>query len=689
MVLPRPLIVFTFTLSLACAQELVTLDKIEVQETYSTLEERKENSISKRIIKSEELAQYGDLNALEMLKRTAGVSISEGKKKGAPGKGYTKVLIDGEEVSVSSKRRSSPLEQISPDMIERIEIMSNGSAEYTAEAMGGIVNIILKKPKSDGLAIAKITAGAYGDSPMGTLFAQYEKKEGKVSYLINGTYSDTQKNETTLTDSNTLGIISTQDGEDKSRARSFSLNGKVIYTANRQSKYAFDGTLGRNDDRVDTHDTTITSGTVIRNIDERNNAEGTFYVAKLLGDHHIGQSMIADWKLITHERSQEGQKSSLDSISSREIYQEDTSLFRIFGGNANLSYAMNEHFFKTGMEYRHLKQRDEVQTVENGVNTTLPSDNVTMDQDKYAVYVQDEWSMGEKAVLTPGLRYEKIDRDYGVVSAIDYFAPSVHFLYRLTSEDNVRASVAKTVKLPRLDEISSSVNSSLDDNDINNPDITGNPSLKEESALSYELRLEHYFTDKGIVSLNTFYRNIEDKIEKLTTLESTRYVERPYNAGEAQLWGVELEVKKSLATLLNGLGIWGNATVQNSTLENTQTGFNGVIGETPDYLLNIGLDHAYAPYRLTYGAAYRYNGGFEDPIDQSGIVKSQKGYGVLDLYATKRLDSTFKLSLNLKNITSTTIETTSAGYSGGVLNVYQVDKLNSDPQILLTLEGKW
>ena len=383
----RSLIFFSCTLSLVCAQELVTLEKIEVQEKYSSVDERKESSIAKRIIKTEELIQYGDLNALEMLKRIPGVSVSEGKKKGAPGKGYTQILVDGDEVSTSSKRRPSPLEQISPDMIERIEVMSNGSAEHSAEAMGGIVNIILKKPKSDGLAIAKITAGTYGDSPMATLFAQYEKKQGKVSYLINGTYSDTQKNLTSTMDTNTLGTISTQKSEDKSRAQSLNLNTKVIYTADSKSKYTFDGALGNNNETIDTVDKTITSGTVSSDVDEESDIDGSFYVAKLLGEHHIGQSMIADWKLIAHEMKQDNKQDSYDTISLDNTRQDDNSLFYTYGGNANLSYALNEHFLKTGIEYRHLKQQDDVETITNGVDTTQPSDNTTLNQDKYALYL--------------------------------------------------------------------------------------------------------------------------------------------------------------------------------------------------------------------------------------------------------------------------------------------------------------
>lgn len=685
----RPLILFSCTISLVCAQEILSLDKIEVQETYSVLEERKENSIAKRIIKAEELNQYGDLNALELLKRTPGVTIADGKKKGAPGKGYTQVLVDGEAVSTSSKRRGSPLEQISPDMIERIEVMSNGSAEHSAEAMGGIVNIILKKPASDGKTIAKVTGGLYKDVPMATIFGQYEKKEGTLSYLLNATYTDTQKADTADKINDSISGVSKQNNTTTSRSKGIGVNTKILFSPTQKSKYTLDGTVGYFDESAD--ETMVTQSTSMNKTIENAEADGGYYWAKVGGEHHLGQSVMFDWKLVTHQNTQNGTKNSYDYGSYDDLNQEDDSVFRIYGGNSNLSYSIGQHFLKTGIEYRHMIQRDEVQTIHNGVDTTLSSDNVTMDQDKYAVYLQDEWSISENMIFTPGVRYEKIERDLGAVSTLDYVAPSLHFLYRLSPEDNLRASIAKTVKLPRLDEISTSVNSSLDDNDINNPDITGNVNLTEESALSYELRLEHYFEDKGIISLTTFYRDIDDKIEKLTTYNTltSRYVEKPYNAGEGELWGTELEIKKSLSSLINGLGVWGNLSVQNSTLQNSQNSFRGVIGETPDYLFNLGLDHSYTPYRLTYGLAYRYNGGFDDPIDQSGIEKSQEGYGVLDMYITKRLDSMFKVSMNLKNITTSTIETTSRQYNNGILTLTQVDRENSEPQFLFTLEGKW
>lgn len=655
-----------------------------------TLEERKESSISKRIIKAQELAQYGDLNALEMLKRTPGVTIAAGRKKGgAPGKGYTQVLVDGEEVSTSSSRRNSPLEQISPDMIERVEIMTNGSAEYSAEAIGGIVNIVLKKPKSDGLAIVKATGGIYNDSPFATLFGQYEKKSGKYSGMINATVTQARKEDTSSLENTQSGTTTSQNNSIDSLSKGVGMNTKVIYTADNFNKYTLDGTLGYWYSNADENSLATSLGATTKNSHETRDGDGVYYSLKLSGDHNLGQAMMIDWKLIAHESTSDMDKTSVETVSATASDQDDSTLFGVYGGNANLSYAANSHFVKSGVEYKYSKNRDEVQTVNNGIDVSKPSDSVRMNQNKYAVYLQDEYSVSEMFVLTPGVRYEKIDRDYGDVSSIDYIAPSLHVLFKLTPSDNLRASVAKTVKLPRLDEISTSVNTTLNDNTIDNPDTTGNINLTQETAISYELRAEHYFEDKGIVSVSGFYRDISDKIEKLTTLELGRYVEKPYNTGSGKLWGVELELKKSLPSVIEGLGVWGNATFQNSTLHNSTTGFTGVIGETSDAIANIGIDHSYAPYRVTYGAGYRYDGGFDDSVDQSGIEKSQKAFGVLDLYATKKLNSMFKLTLNAKNITSETIKTTSNRYSGGVLVQAQTENENSQRQFLLTLEGKW
>lgn len=685
------LITSSLTISPLCAQEVLTLEKIQVEENSSTLEERRDNSIAKRIINGEELTQYGDLNALEILKRTPGVSIADGKgKKSAPGKGYTVVLIDGEETSGS--KRVNPLEQISPDMIERIEVMTNGSAEYTAESMGGIVNIVLKKPKSEGQTTAKMTVGAYGgDVPMESVFAQREGKTGTLGYLFNVSAADNRQTDTSSTFKQSA--VSNELRDTAARYQTLNLTTKLIYTPSSKDKYTFNGSIGLNNNQSTVDAKTYLNGSSALNtqLTSTDRSKGMMLWSGIKGEHHLSGTELLEWKLKFHQNDDNGEAASLQTLPTlNDRRQKDYSFNRIFGTEGVYSLATGDHFIKTGMELKGTSQRDEVQRSLNGADVTTLADNVRMRENKGAVYLQDEISVGDSLVVTPGVRYETLSRDYGATSRIDYLAPSLHMLARLSANDNLRASIAKTVKLPRLDQLSSSTDSSLDRNDIRHPDLTGNPNLTEEKALSYELRYEHFFENKGIASIGGFYRTIDDKIENVTKRDflTSRYVQSPENAGQGSLWGVELELKKSLNAYVDGLGMFANATLQDSSLTNTATGMKRPIKQTSNLLYNLGLDHTVKAYRFTYGAAYRYVGSYDDPMEYS-LSQSQKGYGTLDLYASKRLDKTFKCQLNLKNITRTSIETTSNIYSGGVVSETQIDKEHSKPYVLLSVEGRW
>ncbi len=676
-----------------CAQEIVTLEKIQIAEEYSAIDERRDNSIAKRIIKADELTQYGDANALEILRRTPGVMIPDGKgPAAAPGKGYTVVMIDGEATSTGTSKRASPLEQISPDMIDRIEVMTNGSAEYTAESMGGIVNVVLKKPKAEGRTSAKVTLGAYGEDLSETAYVQREGKLDKVSYLVNLNASNTIKEDRAdiVTDKTALGTDEERD--DKNKNRSVNVRAKLNYTPSSRLKILYDGsvTFNHTTDRIDS--TTLTEGSVTPTSRYRSDddATNTMLWSALGAEHRFGDD-IFEWKAKIHSFVERGDMESLSTLSLTSRKEHDYVLSRFYGLQGDYSALRDEHFIKSGFELKRSDQIDETTRVLNGVDITSVNDKIQMKEDKLSLYVQDEYSFNEWIVLTPGLRYETLKRDYSSTSDLDYFAPSLHVLFQMTPKDNIRASVAKTVRLPRLSQLSASTNSTFDENSIHRPDVIGNPNLTEEKALSYELRYEHFFADKGVASIGGFYRSIDDKIENMVRFNtlSGRYEQTPENAGEGSLWGLELELKKSLKEYVEGFGVFANATLQDSSLTNTLTGVKRELLQTPNFTCNLGFDHTLKGSDMTYGAAYRYVGGYDD-LQEYLISQSQKGYGTLDFYANKRLDKTFKLQLNVKNITSATVETTSHLYdTSGAITQTQVDKEHSKPQVLLSIEGKW
>src|ERR1043165_8066130 len=53
------------------------------------------------------------------------------------------IFIDGKPTTLT-------LAQIPADAIERVEVISNPSAKFAADASGGIINVVLKKSKKPG-----------------------------------------------------------------------------------------------------------------------------------------------------------------------------------------------------------------------------------------------------------------------------------------------------------------------------------------------------------------------------------------------------------------------------------------------------------------------------------------------------------------------------------------------------------
>lgn len=122
-----------------------------VEERQQSLKDRAASPISKVIISREDIVQFRDRRASDVLRRMPGIVLG-----GAPGKNrslrlrglgpeYTQILINGERIAGSGEKRSFQLDRIPADMIERIEIIKNPTAEYSNDAVAGIVNIILRQ----------------------------------------------------------------------------------------------------------------------------------------------------------------------------------------------------------------------------------------------------------------------------------------------------------------------------------------------------------------------------------------------------------------------------------------------------------------------------------------------------------------------------------------------------------------
>ena len=120
------------------------LNEVEVQAERSTFQ----THLDKKIFTvGRDIAGIGG-SAADVLDNIPSVAVDIDGNVSLRGSENVRILIDGKP---SGMKSTTTLERLSSDMIEKVEIITNPSARYDAEGLAGIINIILKKNRKDGL----------------------------------------------------------------------------------------------------------------------------------------------------------------------------------------------------------------------------------------------------------------------------------------------------------------------------------------------------------------------------------------------------------------------------------------------------------------------------------------------------------------------------------------------------------
>lgn len=146
------------TLFVGTLSEFLEVPPIELEESTKTLTEvtvtAKQDEINGKMDKktfsvADNISQSGG-SVLQTMQNLPGVSVQEGKVQ-LRGSDKITVLIDGKQTALTGMGSQSGLDNIPASAIEKIEIINNPSAKYDANGNAGIINIIYKKNKKDGL----------------------------------------------------------------------------------------------------------------------------------------------------------------------------------------------------------------------------------------------------------------------------------------------------------------------------------------------------------------------------------------------------------------------------------------------------------------------------------------------------------------------------------------------------------
>jgi Outer membrane protein beta-barrel family/CarboxypepD_reg-like domain len=120
--------------------------------------------------------------ALEILRKTPFVSVDGNDNILVNGQSNFKVLLNGRETGMFSQNVSQALRSFPGSSIVKIEVITNPSAKYDAEGVGGIINIITQKKiiGYNGLASLTVSSVHFASGNL-----NFNIKKGKVGISLN------------------------------------------------------------------------------------------------------------------------------------------------------------------------------------------------------------------------------------------------------------------------------------------------------------------------------------------------------------------------------------------------------------------------------------------------------------------------------------------------------------------------
>ena len=293
-----------------------------------------------------------------------------------------------------------------------------------------------------------------------------------------------------------------------------------------------------------------------------------------------------------------------------------------------------------------------------------------------AAYVSNEFRMSSKLRSILGLRVEKFNLYYTgknsqqdlflnnelLIDKLDLF-PTANLIYEVNENANFRVAYYKTTARPSFKEASiAEIYDPLEDITFN-----GNINIKPSYIDNIDIRYENYGENAQMFAVSAFYKRFKDPIELSFVKASTSNI-TPLNLGDANVYGVEFELRKNLG-FINGFDVFDiniNASLieafqkfSDDELELREKGLRtgetlgegrALQGQSP-YLINAALNMNLPAINLQGSIGYNVQGKTLEVVGDGFFpdVYTQPLHSV-NLNLIKGIGENQTITLKLKNI---------------------------------------
>ncbi|MFZ6686531.1 TonB-dependent receptor plug domain-containing protein [Undibacterium sp. SXout11W] len=659
---------------------------------------RRQSTAAKLIFGREELDRNGDTNLGEVLKRLPGVTIGGRPGRGGDirmrgmGSGYTQILINGERAP-----RGFSMDSLSPDQVERIEVIRGAVAEYSTQAIAGTINIVLREDYKQKNVELKVSLSSEQNRLAPNVSISYPGEIGGLSYALSGSVFQNKQRDQSTTNSvesvadGTLNLRQNEYDEVHRQTTGIHFTPRFNYKFENGDTLMFQPFIMRShsaSDGVGLVDQLFRSPTAIEPpayaISNNSGSADTTFIRSFGNWQH---KFDDNAKLAV--RFGGGYGKMENSSISNQYDASNNPVAVVTVANNVIDKTLNNggkytkpigegQTFSAGWELELGKRVQTSVSLSNGKPQFQDSgDPLSASTRRFAVFAQDEMDINADVSAYAGLRWEGIKTTsslsgINVGNSSSVWSPIAHVVWRIPGEskNQIRMSYATTYRAPALNDLIA-IPSISNLNSPTRPDRIGNPLLKPELSKGIDIAFEHYLNRAGLLSANFFVRNINDLMRRTTQLVNEpggmRWVSSPMNIGQATTKGVELEAKFQVQEFFPegpAIDFRSNYSRFWSSVDGIQ-GPNNTIDQQPPYTANVGLDYRVAGIPLTLGGSLNLTPGYDvqSTITQLNFIGLKRQ---IDIYGLWKFNPDVQLRLSANNLRANDYVTNSDVSLGGV-----------------------
>jgi len=654
---------------LSTAPQSSVIQRVEIVGRQGSTELRRAASVAKQIYDREELDRFGDTNVLDVMRRLPGVNVSSGgpRMRGL-GAGYTQILINGDPAP-----QGFNLDQLSPSQIERIEVLRAPTADQSAQAVAGSINIILKEAPRSSQKSLRVALSNGRDRPTANMNYSISESKGPFNMSLPVSLFEWDRQVRNTVDRQMEGTdgqpaVSEQIGTGTSWGWGYNVAPRFNF------KFSDEQTLsiatffqkGFWNYRTDFLNRAVSGNPVFDD-----NAIQDGYWENRRGNLTWVNRFSPDQRIEIKAGFQQG-RSAFDSRNLRsgalQLNTVGSNQDDAITQSGKYSHLLgSSHSLTAGWDLENRDRLERRTTKDAAGNALLPSfegQPFEAQVRRQAFYIQDEWEISPQWQLYLGLRNERIISESATTASpvrneSSVLSPLAHVTYKFNpkSRDMIRASLTRSYKAPGLNTLLArpQINGAFTNTNLTNtplaPDRMGNPALTPELATGIDIAYENYLTNDGIFSVGIFHRNLTNVVRNVTELRTVswanapRWISQPQNFSDAVTSGLEFELRGRASDLMpkllgtaKALNIRTSLSIYNSSIAALNGPNNRLDGQQP-WSANFGFDQRITGLPLSIGGNFNYTPGYDTRQTEDLVLKRSSARSV-DVFALMFLSPT-------------------------------------------------